>query len=262
MKTVPLTDLKKGMLIFSEDRNLMARITSVKAKGFDFRVENGGWGGTMTDAGMLIHAPRETMNVPDVPSDTFRRVTALTKDECKQWYVDRFSVRHLIRDDADIADPTPEDGKESRVFEMTVTMKVMGEDVSGEAFANTLRTMGPREILREMDQGDFLGQVSYGTAERIEDGQVAHRAAALGSDETFFPDFAHLATTEPDDTAGRILRAQMGEGLSNAGLEAASRAFIERMGLSHAYAAFLESGEALKLVDPEDIEDDEDLTPF
>lgn len=259
MKTVPLTDPKKGMLIFSEDRGLMARITSVKADGFGFHVENGRWDGEMTAAGLKIDAPNGTEMRSDVAKDTFRRVTALTKAECDQWYVEAWRVKHLIREDADIDDRISDD---ARVYQAQLTLTVMGQDASAEAFTENLRSMGPQRILREMDQGEFLGQITYGAAEWVEAGQVAHRATALGSDETFFPEFADLAAAEPADAAGRILRAQMDQGLSNEGLEAASRAFIERMGLSHAYATFLESGEALQFEDPEGFDTDDDMTPY
>jgi hypothetical protein len=263
MKTVPLTNPKKGMIAFSEIAGLMVEITKVTDNGFKFRVFNGQWNGTMTPEGMIIHAPDANRLRPGLGKDTFRRVTALTKTEAEQWYLRTSDVLHLIRKDADLDDREVDF---TRVYQTQVTINVMGQDVSAENFVETLRVMGPAKIMREMDQGEFLGQVTYGAAELVEAGQVAHRATALGSDATFFPEYEEHATSDPEDAAGRILRAQMSQGLTNEGLEAASRHFIEKMGLSHAYAAFLESGQAIAFEDvgdpDEDLEDDEDdMTP-
>ena len=62
-------------------------------------------------------------------------------------------------------------------------------------------------------------------------------------------------TLDADDPAGRILRAQIEKGLSTEALEAESRVFIEKKGLSNEYADHLEA-----LTYDEDL-DDEEMEP-
>lgn len=66
-------------------------------------------------------------------------------------------------------------------------------------------------------------------------------------------------STETLEPAGRILRSQMEQGWSVATLELLSRRFIEKSGLSGAYADFLENQAIEENREHDDFEDREDI---
>jgi hypothetical protein len=129
------------------------------------------------------------------------------------------------------------------VFEAKIIVTVMGQASQSVDFKSELDGYSLADISRSIYEGDLIGDWKTASVEEMASDQVYHHLDDLRNDGEFFNMDGEGFPTggERDDSAGRILRAQINQGMSSADLEEKSRAFIEEMGLSSAYAAFLET---------------------
>lgn len=135
--------------------------------------------------------------------------------------------------------------KENTVHEAKFVVTIMGQASSLDEFDDSITNRSLINILKEMDNGELIGQCALVFSETLPADQVGARLHDLANDGAFFNLDDEEGDFDPDapkaDAAGRILRAQITQGLSSAGLEACAREFIEKIGFSDSFATFLES---------------------
>lgn len=133
--------------------------------------------------------------------------------------------------------------KGSQVFEGQILVTVMGQAESETEFSSWISSVDLRTIAREMDEGDLVGQSRVVFTEHLSATQVGPRLRDLANDGEFF----NYGEAEFDPDApkvraeSRISQSQEAQGWSTETLESLSRQFIENMGLSDTYAAYLEA---------------------
>ncbi|MCE6959584.1 hypothetical protein LAZ40_11005 [Cereibacter sphaeroides] len=95
METRPITNPRKGMIVFNETMRLAATIREVHDDGgFDFHVHNGEWIGTYR-AGAIQHL---ITGDPTVGCGTFAEITSITRAEADFWYLSQEAgVAHLLK---------------------------------------------------------------------------------------------------------------------------------------------------------------------
>lgn len=219
MLTQKFTRLKKGDLIFSEKHTIMADVTSVTDDGFMFFVTNGVWDGGVDKDGLYINMPgyHPVGGGDYVPprkkypggDGGFLKVLALTSDEAGQWYLGNSNYRRsgLINDELAEQSITREaEDEPTKVFEASITIRVMGEEDSPARFAQLLSNMTMSQILREMDQGTFIGQRLAPVVAEVPVPEVAKNLEGLGNDGSFFNtgDFQFPQGGEGHDLLGEI----------------------------------------------------------
>jgi hypothetical protein len=137
------------------------------------------------------------------------------------------------------------------VFEAKIIVTCMGGATSEAEFQEWLTAVSLERLAIEMDEGSLLGQHRLVSTEKAPPEELVSRQVALANNGSFFEppevdeDGEEIEIPQVEqvksDPAGRILRAQLEQGWTSETLEMLGRRFIEGIGMSNAFAAFLEA---------------------
>lgn len=239
-----------GMIIFSEDRGLMARVTGVSPESYDIEVANGLWNGTVRNGILEVQHPFPRNGGADDslgPVD-FRQVLSVTADEHSRWYMGNISGASSLVDRGDpgvvtageeIDAAIETEGDADHVCQATIVLTVMGQSEGPQDFESWILGMDLERLAREMDEGELIGASRMIGVEVVPPGQLRHRLEAIGNDGSFFEDVPPADL--PEDVAGKIEDLRGAQGWSDASMIALASEFLRENGLQGEFLRHLEA---------------------
>ncbi|MEY8802144.1 hypothetical protein AB9K35_17845 [Leisingera sp. XS_AS12] len=123
-------------------------------------------------------------------------------------------------------------------FEAKILVTYISDTISLKDLEAWRKTPNLRELAEEIIEGEPQGVFDVVSVEQIPVAELTSRRAALNDCAPLLD--GPLIPQAKTESAGRILRSQMEQGWSNETLEMLGRRFIEEIGMSSAFAAYLE----------------------
>ncbi|MEP3669959.1 MAG: hypothetical protein ABJN42_24885 [Roseibium sp.] len=128
-------------------------------------------------------------------------------------------------------------------FEVHLGVTLIAQGTDQATLAQELQEMSLADIGEAIFEGDMAGQFRAISFEHLAEDQVSAALQDLGNDGEFFNHGAEEIFPQGakrDDPEGRVLRAQIEQGWSSQSMALQQKRFIEEVGLSHAFANWLE----------------------